>query len=74
MKSITCAAKVDSGHKATTGLPDDIQPGVYTLRLYVEERQQALASPLEGLPTVRAWEWLKDVSLRRGDMYGDERG
>lgn len=73
MKSITYTATVNSDRKATIDLPEDIQPGVYTLRVYVEEQgDQALENPFEGLPTVRAWDWLRDVSLRREDMYGDE--
>lgn len=71
MKSITYTATVSSDHKATIDLPDDIQPGVYTLRVYVEEPpSHLLTNPFQGLPTVRAWDWLKDVSLRREDMYG----
>ncbi len=73
MKSITYTATVDSEHKTTINLPDDVEPGVYTLRVYLEEqRPYALENPLHGLPTVRAWDWLKDVSLRREDLYGNE--
>jgi len=71
MKSITYTATVNSDHKATIDLLEDIQPGVYTLRVYVEEQgQHALDNPFEGLPTVRAWDWLRDVSLRACESIG----
>ena len=73
MRSLTCTAAVTNDHETTIKLPDDIQPGVYTLRVYVEDQQpQGLDNPLRGLPTVRAWDWLKDVSLRREDLYGGD--
>jgi len=73
MKSITYTATVGKDRKAAIDLPDDIPPGVYTLRVYVEEQQpQPIENPFQGLPTVRAWERLRDVSLRREDIYGEE--
>ena len=73
MKSITYTATVNREHKATIDLPNDIPPGVYTLRVYVEEKPlQAIENPFQGLPTVRAWDRLMDVSLRREDIYGDD--
>ena len=70
MKNITCTATVTTDRKAIIDLPNDIAPGVHTLHIYVEEQQpQAPANPFHGLPTVRAWDWLKDVSLRREDLY-----
>ena len=73
MKIITYTAVVTADRKATIDLPDDIAPGVHTLHVYVEEtRPQTFENPFHGLPTVRAWDQLKDVSLRREDLYGDE--
>ncbi len=73
MRSITYTATVGEDRNATIALPSDILPGVYDLRIYVEEKQpKALQNPFQGLPTVHAWEGLKDVSLRREDIYGDE--
>ncbi len=73
MKSITYTATVNSDRTATIPLPDDITPGVYKLQVYFEEQPpQVLENPFQGLPTVRAWDGLKDVSLHREDLYGDE--
>lgn len=74
MKSITCTARVTSDHKATIDMPDELQPGMYTVRVFVEELQHPHSpeETFEGLPTVRAWAQLKDQSLRREDLYGDE--
>ena len=73
MKSITLSATVNRDRKAVIDFPSDIQPGVYTLRVYFEEYPKLdIENPLQGLPCVSAWDRMKDVSLRREDMYGDE--
>ena len=73
MKSITYTATIGSDRTTTIALPEDIEPGVYTLRVYVEgQPQQPREHFLQGLPTVRAWDRLKDVSLRREELYRDE--
>lgn len=73
MKSITYIATVNDERKTTIALPDDIQPGVYTLRVYIEEKYPQISeNPFQDAPTVRAWERLKAVSLRREDLYDDD--
>jgi hypothetical protein len=73
MKSITYIATVSNERKTTIALPDDIPPGVYTLRVYIEEQTPQISeNPFQDAPTVRAWDRLKAVSLRRKDIYGDD--
>ena len=73
MKSITYRVLVDEERKTTIALPDDVTPGVYTLRVYVEESLPGPRhDPLAGLPTVRQWGSIEKLSLKREDLYDDQ--
>jgi len=74
VRTLEYQVHVDEARRASLQFPRDIAPGEHRIVIVVEEeKSKAPFDPLQGLPTVRGAEWLAGVSLRREDMYGDER-
>jgi len=74
MHTIDTTATVTPEGLLTLQVPPEIPPGSYHIVLMMDDHADTPAvRPLPAAPILQVGPWPADLSLRREDMYADER-